>query len=155
MKGVSSKDAWFFLDNVLHRALAINRQKNYIKALNYEEDRVKMYRWDETLQLKERAYTLSEVADFINRAPRTIRFYIKEGIALPSGKAARGNRMPKYFFTRQDIMELRDAVDEYSERSYGKIPIPSREQLRSMLAAGSILYVKDGDDFVPVWQAKF
>lgn len=152
---LSAKDSWFFLNDVLHRALAVNRQKNYVKALDYEDDRVKMYRWDETIQIKEKAYTVIETGEFINRKPRTVRFYINEGLVVPSGKAARGNRKPKYFFTRKDIMQLRDTVEEYSAQAYGPIPLPSREQLRSMLAVGSILYVKSGDDFVPVWQAKF
>lgn len=156
MEPLKSKDKWFFLNGVLHRALAINRFDNYVKAFDYDDHRVKMYKWDDTIHSKERAFGLKEVAEFINRKPRTMRFYIEKGIATPSGIAQRGQRKPIYYFTKQDVLELRDAVEEYSSNApYGRIPLPTREQLRSMLSAGSVLYIKDGEDFVPVWEAKF
>jgi len=149
------KSQWFFLDGTLYRSLAINTQDNYVKAYDYTDHRVKMFKWDETLHAKEKAYGLEKAGEMLNRKVRTMRFYIKEGIIQPTGVAQRGNRKPIYFMTKNDILEARDTIEQYSKKTYGRVPIPTREQLRSMLTAGSILYIKDGDDFVPVWQAKF
>lgn len=155
MSDYPDRENWFFLDGVLHRALAINRVRNYVKAFDYSDERVKMYKWDEVLHSKEKAYSIAQVSEFINRKPRTIRYYIKEGMIEPTGIAKRG-KLPLYFFNKHDIMKMRDMVEEYSKNApWGQIPLPTREQLRSMLTSGSVLYIKDGDEFVPVWKAKF
>lgn len=156
MSTIPQTERWFFLDGRLHRALTVNRAANYVKAYDYIDHRVKMYKWDETLHAKEKAYSVVEASAFVNRKPRTLRFYINEEIMVPSGYAQRGERKPMYFFSKQDVLQLREAIDEYSRRKpYGRTPLPTREQVRSMLAVGSVLYIKDGEDFIPVWEARF
>lgn len=153
---MKANNNWFFLGEDLHRVLAINRIENYVKAYSYTEERVKYYKWDEILQIKEPAYSGVEVGELINRSPRTMRHYIKQGVIEATAIGQRKNGINRYFYNKRDVMRVRDAVEEFAKGGRrGVKPLPTREQLRNMLAVGGVLYLKDGDDFVPVWEAKF
>lgn len=153
---LTASSNWFFLGEELYRVLAINRIENYVKAYSYAEERVKYYKWDEILQIKEAAYSNAQVGELINRTPRTMRHYIKVGVIKPTATGQRKKGIDRYFYNKRDVMRVRDAVEEYAKGGRrGVKPLPTREQLRNMLAVGGVLYLKDGDDFVPVWEARF
>jgi hypothetical protein len=147
---------WFFLDGSIHRVLGQNRRKNYVKTFDYKEGRVKMYTWEELFHAKEKAYPLTDVGKFVNRTKQTIRNYIHAGLFTPSGRVETPGGRIMWFFSAKDVMELRDFVANHtrSNKWYWKV-VPTREQVRSMLEVNSVMYIKDGDDYIPVWESKF
>ena len=147
---------WFFLDGKIHRILADSHKGNYVKAFDYSEGRVKMYEWESLLHEKETAYSLTEASKFVNRKRRTLKSYVTDGLFIPSGVVVTKNGRRFYFYSNKDIMDLRDFIARHTRNNkWYWMPVPTREQVRTMLEVGSVMYIKDGDDYVPVWQSKF
>jgi len=152
----------FFLNGHLHRVLHSARAKNEITAFDFIEGKIKVYPYSEVQRKKQNAIKVNQLASMLNRHRKTIHRHIQEGnIPRPQQEYAIHSGKPgTFFFSEDDAMEVREffATLHYGRpREDGKntpYRVPTREELRSMVDSGKILYVKENDEFVPIWRAQ-
>lgn len=64
-----------------------------------------------------------------------------------------------FYWREEDIMALHDylkTVHFGAPRKDGRVTpkeLPTNSELRAMIRQGTVLYVKDGEKFVPTWRA--
>lgn len=155
MRGLENK-RWFFLNGELYKLIATNRAYNQLKAFNFAEQKPKMLILSEAKKYRKPAFDVSQVGQILNRSPRTIYYYIENGFFTPSGKSAMmgGAKNSKWWFSDDDVLELRGIIFENSLNAKAPIPLPSREETLAMVRTKKMLYVQEGDQFVPVWRAE-
>jgi hypothetical protein len=161
---VSPRRRKFFLNGKLHEIHLVDRGQNILYAFDYESKEKRAYILSQVKKEFEYAFTIGEVAKFINRHPDRIRkgMYannIQWGtIARRPDKQKRGG---VYYFSETHVMDIRDymaSVGRGRPRKDGIVlswNVPSKEELRAMMGRAQVLYVKTADDrFVPIWQAQ-
>lgn len=152
----------FFLNGNLHRVIHAKRSENELTAYDFIEDRLKVYPYSEVHKRKQNAISVIKLSQMLNRHRKTIHLHISEGnIPRPQQEHAIHNKKPgAFFFSEDDAMAVRDfmATLHYGRpRKDGKNTpylIPTREELRAMIESGRILYVKENNEFVPIWRAQ-
>lgn len=152
----------FFLNEHLHRVLHTAKAQNELTAFDFVDGKIKVYPYAEVERRKQNAIKITELAKMLNRHSKTIHRHIQEGnIPRPQQEYAIHSGNPgAFFFSEDDAMAVRDffaTVHMGNKRKDGKVTpfrIPTREQLRSMMDSGKILYVKEDDEFVPIWRAQ-
>jgi hypothetical protein len=154
---------YFYLNNVLHRTLKVNRAEDTIIAFNFAEGKRVAYNYTDVQKNRKHAYSISEVAKLINRHIDTIKRYLRSGeLTKPQQAYAldNQNRLGRYYFNEDDIRRVRDffkTVHIGRPRNDGEVTasnIPSKTELEAMLRNETVLYAKNKDgEFVPVWKA--
>lgn len=152
----------FFLNGHLHRVIHTARAKNELTAYDFIDGKVKVYPYSDVQRRKQNAIRVNYLAKMLNRHRKTIHRYIQEGdIPRPQQEYEIQNGTPgAFFFSEEDAMAVRDFLStlHYGRtRTDGKntpYKVPTREELRSMIDSGKILYVKENDEFVPIWRAQ-
>jgi hypothetical protein len=162
-KGTPKKVRYFFLNNMLHKTLHVNRASDLITTWCYPEKRRAAYSWSETQKNMEKAYSITEVAFILSRHRMTIDSYIREGkIRTPQRMYkldGKFNQLGKYMFSEKDILELHEYCSTISvgrPRKDGLINssgLPTRSELKAVLKESAVMYIKNDDgDFIPVWK---
>lgn len=147
---------WFFLNGDLYKKLGADRAKNQLKAYNYTEQRVKMLMLSEAKRYRKPAFDARQVSQMLNRSKRTIYYYIENDFFQPSGKSDMpgSDGTGKWWFTDDDVLALRDVIAENCKTSKAPMKLPSREEVRAMTRTKKMLYVQQGDEFVPIFKAE-
>jgi hypothetical protein len=155
------KVKYFYLDQELHRVLRVSRPEDLVVSWNFPQHKRKAYVWSDTRRKMEKAFSLRQVCDMLGRSRVAIELYIRQGkIRTPQriytldGKAKPG----KYFFSEKDVLELHDyilSVHIGRPRRDGRVTpakAPSKAELRAMMKHDTVMYIKSGEEFVPVWK---
>jgi hypothetical protein len=153
---------YFYLNNVLHRTLQVNRADDTIVAWNFLEEKRVAYNNSDVQKNKQHAYSISEVGKLINRHVDTIKRHLRSGdIKKPQQAYSLDDKekLGRYLFSENDIRELREffkTIHIGRPRKDGNITasnIPSKSELEAMLRNETVLYVKNSEGtFVPVWK---
>ncbi|NDB81750.1 MAG: DNA-binding protein [Alphaproteobacteria bacterium] len=156
------KFTYFYLNNTLHKVLRKKRSEDLLIAWDFPNGKRVAYILSDVQKNKQRAYSIPEVAKFLNRHPETIKRHMRKGeIKIPqfSYTFDDNRRLLKYFFSENDVKELHDffkTVHRGRPRIDGDITpsnIPSPAELEAMMRNEKILYVKNEvGEFVPVWK---
>jgi hypothetical protein len=157
---------YFFINNQIHQKLHIDRGKDKLSAWNYPEHKRVVYNYSWVLRHMKPAYPTSQVAKLLNRTVRSIQLYMAEG-AIPDPPHTydytkdNPQKIAKYMWREEDIMAMHEYIattkHQGRERLDGEMTnntIPTPRELRALLAEDAVLYVKQGDKFVPSWKAK-
>lgn len=154
---------YFYLNGKLHKTLYINRTADTVLAWSYPESKRVGYTWSDVQRMHEKAFTTQEVCRMINRAQRTLETALMAG-NIPKPQFTYGlsevRRKYQFLWCEKDILEAWDyfsTVHRGRPRNDGQVTpqtMPSRRELMAMIRQDEILYVKQGEDFRPVWQAK-
>lgn len=154
MKELENKD-WFFLDGHLYRYMTSNRRENTLKAFDYTEQRVKVLTLSEAKRNRQAAFDTAQVSKMLNRSQRTLYYYMSEGLFVPSGRSYRPGKYynTKWWYSEDDVLELRDVIFEHSRTAKAPMKLPTREEVRAMVRTKKMIYVQEGDDYVPIWRA--
>lgn len=156
---------FFFLNGALHRKLHINRGKDQITAWNYDEAKRMVYSYSDVLKRKEPAFTTAEVSEMLMRSKIRIRMAIYDGhideptkaYSLSTGPTGRTS---KFMWSMEQVLELHEHFSEMHRgrpRKDGRMTpkaLPTRRELLAMMRNETVMYIKDGDEFKPVWAAK-
>ena len=162
-KTLSKKVRYFFVNEMLHKTLHVNRSSDIVTAWCYSQKRRTAYSWSETQKGMEKANTITEVANILNRHRMTIDKYIRDGIIRTPERSykidGKFDSYGKYFFSEKEVLELHDYCSTVSvgrPRKDGLVNssgLPTRSEVRSMLKETSTLYIKnDSGEFIPVWK---
>ncbi|AVD99250.1 helix-turn-helix DNA binding domain protein [Streptomyces phage BillNye] len=146
----------------MHRVLSINRAQDLVVTWVFKEGKRRAYVWSDARKRLEKAFTMKQVGQMVNRHRVNIEKYILEGkIRAPERiYTLDGNKTPgKYMFSEKDVFELHDyllTVHIGRPRKDGKITpgrMPSRAELRAMMQHDTTVYIKAADGtFTPVWK---
>lgn len=133
-----------------------------VTAYDYVESKTKVYNLSDVRRNMQNAFTVTEAAELVDRHRDRIKEYMEYGnIEIPQREHDLEHGAPgRYFLSEDDMMDLRDymaTVHIGRPRKDGRITnnrVPTREELRAIMQSGKMLYVKENDNFVPVWKAK-
>lgn len=152
----------FFLNENLHRVIHVNRSKNEMVAFDFVEGAFKQYPNSEVQKRKSPAFSIKKVGEIFNRHPKSIHRYIADkNIPVPQREYDIKTKKPgAYFFSDKDLFGLQEYLSQVAPgktAANGFVKpqrVPSREDLRALVEYGRILYVKQDDEFIPVWKAR-
>lgn len=154
---------YFYLEDRLYRHIRINRGEDVIYAWCYPQQKRVALTYSYVREKKGPAYTTAEVGQMLNRSPRHIKRAIMEGnIECPQTTYGIDEKKNPYKFmwSEKDIL---NAHEFFSTQHYGRprkdgiivpLAIPTVRELRAMIRQEQVLFVKDGEEFVPVWRAR-
>lgn len=162
------KLTYFYLNGKLHKSLYINRAADLITAWSYPEHKRVGYTYSDVKRRRGKAFTTTQVAKMINRSRVKVQMAIINGHVsapqytynLDTYLKTGEDRIYKYMWSEDDVLELHDY---FSQVHYGRPrkdglvnpwPMPSRRELRALMRHDEILYIKRGEEFVPLWEAE-
>lgn len=154
---------YFFLNDQIHRKLHINRGKDLLAAWNYPESKKVLTSYSTTIRRHKTAFTTTQVCQMVNRGRLTIELAMRHGmIERPQHTYGldENKNFYQYMWREEDIMDLLEylsSVHRGRPRKDGEITthdLPTPRELRAMINDENVLYVKQGDTYVPTWRAK-
>jgi hypothetical protein len=153
--GKPKKFRYFFLNDKIHKVLRASHSKDELIAWCYPDKKRVLYSYSQVEKYMDKAYTLTEVSEMLNKHKVTIQDYILEGkIRTPQKVYPISNpdheNWSKYMFNQAEILELHEFI--LSAGHSGSLP--SKTELLALLKHNLILYTKTDSGFVPVWKAE-
>lgn len=153
------KNDRFYINGNLHVILHVSRGKDLVTAFDYREGKKKIYPWSEIKKKAQNAFTITEAAKLVGRHRDRIVEYMDKGkIEKPQREYGLENKKPwRYFFSEDDMMDLRDAMAEIHHgrpRKDGKVTnnrLPTRDEMKAMITSKRMIYVQEEGEFKPIW----
>jgi hypothetical protein len=150
----------------------MEKRSNLLYAYDARDHKLVSFLWSDVRTTGQRAYRSKEVAVLLGCAPLTVRNYGWRGTTPePQRWYARldndnppglGHNYGQRWFSPDHIRQMREAMSEVHigrPNSEGIIApretLPTAEELEQRLENNDVLYEKVGDEFIPVWKAKF
>ena len=155
---------YFYLNGKLHKLIHVNRPADVATTYCYSEHDYRQYPWQWLKKKHQKAYGMQDVANLIQRHRRHIQRCMIQGKFEKPEVAYSFTNPDKYtyYFSEDDILRIQQYFSEQHigyKRNDGlnnPLPLPNRQELRSMMNDGSMLYVRDSDNedrFIPVWRS--
>lgn len=124
---------------------------------------LKAFLYSEVKTHAQQAFRASEVAALLGCVTQTIRQgTFEKRWPEPQKWYKNFDENGQRWYSEDDVRYIREVMAETSigrPREDGIVVVrstlPSAEELEAALRSDEVLYVKDGDEFVPVWKAKF
>ena len=158
-----NKKVWF-LNKDLVRVHHINRSNGIMSIYNITQDRLESCLISDFKKHRERAYTVGETADLVNRHKKYMPSLMKRGIIpFPTGSQKGGARgwQVRSYYSESQIFEIRDILATYHIGRPRKDKLvtngitPTKQELTRRIGDGILTYTRTEDGrFVPVWSEK-
>jgi hypothetical protein len=153
-KRIQKRLLYFFLNKKLYKIIRANRSRDELVAWCYPDHQRVLFSYAQVDKYAERAYTVKEVADMLNRHKITIENYILNGkIRQPTKAYPISNpesSWNKFLMSEEEILDLHEFIS--LEGHSGNLP--SKNEVKALLKHNIILYTKTDSGFVPVWKAE-
>jgi hypothetical protein len=155
-----NKKVWF-LNGDLVRVHHFNRSNGIMSVYNINKDQIESCLINDFKNKRERAYTVGETAELVNRHKKYLPDLMKrEVIPFPTGSqkgGARGFQVRSYYSESQ-VREIRDILASYhigrprKDKLITNDITPSKQELTRRMGDGILTYRKTEDGrYVPVW----
>jgi hypothetical protein len=155
-----NKKVWF-LNGDLVRIHHLNRSNGILSVYNIIRDRIESCLISDFKKNRERAYTVGETADLVNRHKKYMPSLMNRGvIPFPTGSQKGGARgwQVRSYYSESQVKEIRDILATYHQgrpRNDGLITndiTPSPQELTRRMGDGILTYTRTDDGrFIPVW----
>lgn len=155
-----SKKVWF-LNGDLVRSHHINRSNGIMSVYNIIQDRIESCLITDFKRNRERAYTVGETADLVNRHKKYLPDLMNRGvIPYPLGAQKGGARgwQVRSYYSESQVREIRDILASYhmgrprNDKLITNDITPSIQELTRRMGDGILTYTKTEDGrFIPVW----
>ena len=155
-----SKKVWF-LNGDLVRIHHLNKSNGIMSVYNIIKDQIESCLISDFKKNRERAYTVGETADLVNRHKKYMPQLMKKGvIPLPTGSQKGGATgwQVRSYYSESQVYEIRDILATYSmgrPRADGLINnnvTPTRQELTRRMGSGILTYTKNSNgEFIPIW----
>ena len=146
----------------VHKILHINRGKDIVTAWDYRDAKRKMYALSDVKKTMQHAYSMTEVAEMLNRHRLTLHRHLWKGrYVRPQQIYNLQSRKPgKFMLSEDDVLDLHEALCEVHRgkaRLDGNITqakgFPDRATIRSLVQQARVLYTLDDDgNPIPIWK---
>jgi hypothetical protein len=155
-----SKKVWF-LNGDLIRVHHLNRSNGIMSFYNIIEDRLESCLIGDFKKNREKAYTVGETAELVNRHKKYLPYLMNTGvIPYPTGSqkgGARGWQVRSYYSSSQ-VYEIRDILASYhigrprKDKLITNDITPTTQELTRRMGDGILTYTRTEDGrFIPIW----
>lgn len=154
---------YFFFEGDLCKSQHINRPADIITFWNYRKGKLDKAQYSRVKREGEVAFSTRQVKEMLGVGHNTVTYAISRG-DIPAPQITYGiddtRHSYAYYWCEQDIMGFHAyllTVHMGRPRKDGKITprkMPTATELRAMIRHGTVFYVKDGDEFIPTWDAE-
>jgi hypothetical protein len=155
-----NKKVWF-LNGDLVRVYHSNRSNGIMSVYNINKDRIESCLVTDFKRNRERAYTVGETAQLINRHKKYMPSLMKRGvIPEPTGSQKGGARgwQVRSYYSESQVREIRDILATYHQGRPRKDKLitnditPSSQELTRRMGDGILTYTRTEDGrYIPVW----
>ena len=155
-----NQNVWF-LNGDLVRIHHLNRSNGIMSVYNITKDRIESCLISDFKKNRERAYTVGQTADLVNRHKKYMPRLMKRGvIPFPTGSQKGGARgwQVRSYYSESQVKEIRDILASYHMGRPRKDKLitnditPSAQELTRRMGDGILTYTRTEDGrFIPVW----
>jgi hypothetical protein len=158
---VKATNRVWFLNGSLVRSHHINRSNGIMSVYNIMHDRIESCLITDFRRNRERAYTVGQTAELVNRHKKYMPDLMNRGVIPRPTGAQKGGATAwqvRSYYSESQVLEIRDILASYHHgrpRNDGLITndvTPTRQELTRRMGDGILTYVRTEDGrFVPVW----
>jgi type III secretory pathway component EscV len=158
-----NKKIWF-LNGDLVRFHHSSRSTGMVTVYNITQDRLETCLRSDFRKNRQRAFSVSETAQIVNRHRKYFPSLVKRGIIpAPMGSQPGGKSewQVRAYYSESQVKEIRDILASYHMGRPRKDKIitnsitPTRQELTRRIGDGILTYTKTEDGrFIPVWSEK-
>ena len=158
-----NKKIWF-VNNDLVRFYHSSRSTGMVTFLNITKDRLETCLRSDFRKNRQRAFTVAETAQLVNRHRKYFPSLIKRGvIPPPTGAKINGERgwQIRAYYSESQVKEIRDILASYhlgrprKDKLITNSTTPTSQELTRRIGDGILTYTKTEDGrFIPVWSEK-
>lgn len=155
-----NKKVWF-LNGDLVRIHHLNRSNGIMSVYNITKDQIESCLINDFKNKRERAYTVGETADLVNRHKKYMPSLMKRGIIpFPTGSQKGGARgwQVRSYYSESQVWAIRDILATYhigrprKDKLITNDITPSPQELTRRMGDGILTYTRTEDGrFIPVW----
>jgi hypothetical protein len=155
-----SKKVWF-LNGSLVRTHHLNKSNGIMSVYNITEDRIESCLISDFKKNRERAYTVGETAQLVNRHKKYMPNLVARGIIPgPTGSQKGGQTawQVRSYYSESQVRDIRDILASYHMGRPRKDKLitnditPSSQELTRRMGDGILTYTRTEDGrFIPVW----
>ncbi len=155
-----SKKVWF-LNGDLVRIHHHNKSNGIMSVYNITKDQIESCLINDFKKNRERAYTVGETADLVNRHKKYMPQLMKRGvIPFPTGSQKGGATgwQVRSYYSESQVHEIRDILASYhigrprNDRLVTNDITPTRQELTRRMGDGILTYTRTEDGrFIPIW----
>lgn len=161
-KAKQGHPTFFFLNGNLHKWLRAEPRSDQLLAWDAVDEVKRIYRLSHFRRTYERAYRVGEVAKILNRSKSAIQQYtLTDRVVSPQKYTGPAGKYEAKYYSKQDIIDIHahmQLLHRGRPRKDGMITpddMPTYEQLMAILNDDQVYYVKDGDDFIPIFRQEY
>lgn len=151
----------FFLNKDLVRIHHINRSNGLTTVYNINKDRLESCLTSDFKKNRERAYTVGQTADLVNRHKKYMPSLMNRGVIPgPTGSQKGGETgwQVRSYYSESQVREIRDILASLhigQPRKDGLVTnnmTPSTQELTRRMGDGILTYTRTEDGrFIPIW----
>jgi len=155
-----NKRVWF-LNGHLVRIHHLNKSNGIMSVYNITTDQIESCLIIDFKKSRDRAFTVGETADLINRHKKYMPSLMKRGIIpFPIGSQKGGARgwQVRSYYSESQVREIRDILASYHMGRPRKDKLitnditPSSQELTRRMGDGILTYTRTEDGrFIPIW----
>lgn len=155
-----NKKVWF-LNGDLVRIHHLNKSNGIMSVYNIVQDRIESCLITDFKNKRERAYTVGETAQLVNRHKKYMPSLMNRGIIpRPTGSQKGGETgwQVRSYYSESQVYEIRDILASYHIGTPRKDKLvtnnitPTRQELTRRLGDGMLTYTRTEDGrFIPIW----
>ena len=155
-----NKKVWF-LNGDLVRVHHLNRSNGIMSVYNIIQDQIESCLIADFKKNRERAYTVGETADLVNRHKKYMPSLMNRGvIPEPTGSQKGGARgwQVRSYYSESQVKQIRDILATYHMGRPRKDKLitnditPTTQELTRRMGDGILTYTRTEDGrFIPVW----
>jgi hypothetical protein len=151
----------WFLNGNLVRTYHLNRSNGIMSVYNITKDQIESCLISDFKKNRERAYTVGQTAQLLNRHKKYLPQLVKAGKFPPAMGAQKGGATAwqvRSYYSESQVREFRDILASYHHgkpRKDGLITndvTPTKQELTRRMGDGILTYTRTEDGrFIPVW----
>jgi hypothetical protein len=155
-----SKRVWF-LNGDLVRIHHLNKSNGIMSVYNIIQDRIESCLINDFKKNRERAFTVGETADLVNRHKKYMPDLMKRGvIPHPTGSQKGGSTgwQVRSYYSESQVREIRDILASYhigrprKDKLITNDMTPTKQELTRRMGDGILTYTRTEDGrFIPIW----
>ena len=155
-----SKKVWF-LNGDLVRIHHLNKSNGIMSVYNITKDQIESCLISDFKKNRQRAYTVGQTAELVNRHKKYLPNLMKRGIIPhPTGSQKGGSTgwQVRSYYSESQIREVRDILASYhmcrprKDKLITNDVTPSIQELTRRMGDGILTYTRTEDGrFIPIW----
>jgi hypothetical protein len=155
-----NKKVWF-LNGDLVRTHHLNKSNGIMSVYNINKDRIESCLISDFKNNRERAYTVGQTAELVNRHKKYMPSLMKRGIIPhPTGSQKGGQTgwQVRSYYSESQVRDIRDILATYhmgrprNDKLITNDITPSTQELSRRMGDGILTYTRTEDGrFIPIW----